>query len=37
MKKMEKYSTKYLSPGENGRMIDASNAFFEKIMKSKGL
>ncbi len=34
---MEKYSTKYLTPVENDRMIDASNALFEKIMKSKGL
>ncbi len=37
MTKMEKYSTKYLSPAENDRMVDASNAYLEKIFKSKGL
>ncbi len=37
MTKMEKYSTKYLSPAENDRMVDASNAYLAKIFKSKGL
>jgi hypothetical protein len=37
MKKMEKYSTKYLSSAENDRMIDASNALLAKIFKSTGL
>src|SRR5258708_27518388 len=36
MNEMEKYSPKYLSPAENDRMIDASNAFLTKIFKSKG-
>jgi hypothetical protein len=31
------YSTKYMSPAENDRMVDASNVWFAKLLKSKGL
>ncbi len=37
MTKMEKYSTKYLSPDENHRMNEASDKLLAKIFKSKGL
>jgi hypothetical protein len=37
MTQMEKYSTKYLSPAENDRMVDASDKFLAAIFKSKGL
>jgi hypothetical protein len=37
MTEMEKYSTKYLTPAENHRMIAASDKYLDKIMRSKGL
>ncbi len=37
MNEMGLYSTKYLSPAENNRMVDASTDFLARIMKSKGL
>lgn len=36
MNEMGHYSTKYLSPAENDRMVGASNDYFSRIMKSKG-
>jgi hypothetical protein len=36
IKEIEPYSTKYLSPAENKRVVAASNAFLENLLKSKG-
>jgi hypothetical protein len=37
MTKMEKYSTKYLSPAEKDRMDNASDNLMNALFKSKGL
>jgi hypothetical protein len=34
--KMGVYSTKYLSPAENDRIVDASNDYLARLLKSKG-
>jgi hypothetical protein len=31
------YGTRYLSPAENDRIVDATNQYLWRIMKSKGL
>jgi hypothetical protein len=35
--KIGSYSTKYLSPAENDRIVDASNDYLARLLKSKGL